>query len=313
MSVRGRFTKELGIKDFTPKDWGHISSGIQSVDLETGGGFPKGKVTEIYGPEAAAKTTLCFAAIAEVQRNGGEVVFIDVENAISRNWAEMHNINLEKMIVLQPDSAQDALEAVKISCEEGVDLVVLDSIAGMATERELAGELGDANVGDKARLLSQFFRQIPKAANKSGTTLIFINQLRHKIGVMFGSPETTPGGLGLKYAASLRLDTRKRERIPKDAKKPGLGNRFEVKVVKNKTGRPFGVAEYVILVDSGIDYIGDMLSACDETTVVMKKGSHYTNSLTGEKMANGKDAAVEWLKDNPEEYESIKKAMKETA
>jgi recombination protein RecA len=307
MSTGDRFDKELGLgSEFT--DWGFLPTGLLALDQATGGGVPKGKVTEIYGPEGSAKTTLCMSIVAATQAAGGRCVYLDAEHAIDPSWAAKQGVAWDDLLIRQPDNAEDTLRAVEIAAEEADDLVILDSVAAMATKRQLAGDLSDSNVGDKARLMSQFFRELPAVANRTGTTVVFINQIREKIGVMFGSPETTPGGRALKYAAAMRLDTRRKERIPESGE-PVVGQVFKVKCVKNKVAPPFRVAEYNLMFDTGIDYAADVLDVAVGLGLVNKSGSWYSDTISGEKMAQGKVKTAQWLRDNPEEYNAIRKAI----
>lgn len=286
-------------------DWGFISTGIASVDSALGGGVAKGKIVEIFGPESAAKTTLCLSMSASVQRDGGDVLFIDSEHAIDPAWATKNGVDWPSFGVIQPDSAEQALEAIEIAIEMGTGLIILDSVAAMSTTRELNGDLGDANVGDKARLMSQSMRRLSGMANRTGSTVVFVNQIREKIGVMFGSPETTPGGRALKFHAAQRIDTRR-----VDSLKQGeviYGVLIKVKVVKNKVAPPFAVTNYTINFDTGIDREQTLLDFAVGRGVVEKNGAWF--SFGDKQLGQGAAKSAVYLRENPDVFAEIEKAV----
>jgi recombination protein RecA len=286
-------------------EWGFISTGIASVDSALGGGLAKGKIVEIFGPESAAKTTLCLSVSAATQRNGGDVLFIDAEHAIDPAWARKNGVDWDAFGVIQPDSAEQALEAVELAIEMGTDLIIVDSVAAMSTIRELNGDLGDSNVGDKARLMSQSMRRLSGMANRSGSTVIFINQIREKIGVLFGSPETTPGGRALKFHAAQRIDTRRTEALKQGEITYGV--RIKVKVVKNKVAAPFAVTNYYINFDIGIDREQTLLEFASERGVVEKSGAWF--SFGGTQLGQGAAKSAVYLRENPDVFAEIEKAV----
>ena len=275
-----------------------IPSGCLALDIALGmGGFPKGRIVEIYGPESSGKTTVALHAIAEAQKKGGIAAFVDAENALDPVYAKALGVNLDDLYVSQPDTGEQALEIVKQLVSSGaVDLIVVDSVAALTPRAEIEGEVGESHVGLQARLMSQSLRIITGAANKSGTCLIFINQLREKVGVMFGSPETTTGGKALKFYASVRIDVRKGD-VLKDATGQ-IGNRTKAKVVKNKLAPPFKVAEFDIIYGKGISREGCIIDMGIEKGVLEKSGAWI--SYNGEKLANGRDKTKEYLMANPE-------------
>ncbi|MBO7187234.1 MAG: recombinase RecA [Clostridia bacterium] len=275
-----------------------IPSGCLALDIALGmGGFPKGRIVEIYGPESSGKTTVALHAIAEAQKKGGIAAFVDAEHALDPVYAKALGVNLDDLYVSQPDTGEQALEIVKQLVSSGaVDLIVVDSVAALTPRAEIEGEVGESHVGLQARLMSQSLRIITGAANKSGTCLIFINQLREKVGVMFGSPETTTGGKALKFYASVRIDVRKGD-VLKDATGQ-IGNRTKAKVVKNKLAPPFKVAEFDIIYGKGISREGCIIDMGIEKGVLEKSGAWI--SYNGEKLANGRDKTKEYLMANPE-------------
>ena len=290
--------------DAPETDHGFIPTGLIGLDSALGGGLAKGKIAEIFGPESSSKTTLCLMIAGEVQRNGGDVLFIDAEHAIDPAWTVKQGVNWDEFGVIQPDNAEQALEAVELAIEMGVDLIIVDSVAAMTTKRELAGDLGDANVGDKARLMSQMMRRLSGKANRSGSTVIFINQIREKVGVMFGSPETTPGGRALKFAAAQRMDTRRVESVKSGDVQTGV--KIRVKVVKNKMAAPFRQAEYYIDFGLGVDRESTLLEYAIAHQVVQKSGAwiKYNDENIGQGMAK----AATYLRENPEVRQEIEEA-----
>mgnify|MGYP003292288521 FL=1 len=275
-----------------------ISTGSLGLNMALGvGGYPKGRIIEIYGPESSGKTTLAIHAMAEAQKQGGIAAIIDAEHAFDRFYAEKLGVDVENLLIAQPDSGEQALEiADDLICSSAVDLVVIDSVAALTPKAEIEGLMGDNKVGLQARLMSQALRKLTATINKTQTTCIFINQLREKIGVMFGSPETTTGGNALKFYASVRLDIRKGNAI-KDGEEV-LGNRVRVKVVKNKVAPPFRNTEFDLMFNEGISHVGEILDFGEQTGVITKSGSWY--SYDGNKLAQGRDAAKQVIKDNPD-------------
>jgi len=275
-----------------------IPTGALSLDIALGvGGLPKGRVTEIYGPESSGKTTLALHAVAESQKAGGTAAFIDAEHALDTNYAERLGVDVENLLVSQPDYGEQALEIAEILIRSGgVDIIVIDSVAALTPRAEIDGAVGDHHVGLQARLMSQAMRKFTGVLNRSNTVLIFINQIRMKIGVMFGNPETTTGGNALKFYSSLRLDIRRIGQI-KDGQEV-VGNRTKVKVVKNKVAPPFKIAEFDIVYGEGISKIGDLLDLAVEQDLVEKSGSWY--SYNDERIGQGRENAKRFLKDQPE-------------
>ncbi|MFP6605957.1 MAG: recombinase RecA [Myxococcota bacterium] len=276
----------------------HFSSGSPSIDIALGiGGFPRGRVVEIYGPESSGKTTLTLHAIAEVQRMGGTAAFIDAEHALDTNYARRLGVKVEDLLVSQPDTGEQALEIADVLLRSGaIDVVVIDSVAALVPRAEIEGEMGDIHVGLQARLMSQALRKLAGTIAKSNATIFFINQIRMKIGVMFGNPETTSGGNALKFYASVRLDVRRIAAI-----KEGdvvVGNRTRVKVVKNKVAPPFRQAEFDILYNEGISMEGDLLDLGVEEGIVEKSGAWY--SYDGERIGQGRETARRFLRENVE-------------
>lgn len=284
-----------------------ISSGSLSVDLALGGGYPKGRIIEIYGPESSGKTTLTLHAIAEVQKQGGTAAFIDAEHALDPAYARRLGVDTDNLLVSQPDNGEQALEiAETLVRSNAVDLVVVDSVAALVPQAEIDGDMGDSHMGLQARLMSQALRKLTGIINKSKTTVIFINQIRMKIGVMFGNPETTTGGNALKFYASVRLDIRRTGQI-----KVGeeiVGNRTKVKVVKNKIAPPFRVAEFDIMYNEGISATGDILDLAAEHGIVEKSGAFY--KYGGETIGQGRDKTKEFLKENPKVLAEIDKKVR---
>ncbi len=280
-----------------------IPTGTLSVDIALGvGGFPKGRVTEIYGPEASGKTTLALHAVAEAQRAGGTAAFIDAEHALDTSYAERLGVDVDNLLVSQPDFGEQALEIAEILIRSGgVDIIVIDSVAALVPRAEIDGNVGDAHVGLQARLMSHAMRKFTGVLNRSNTVLIFINQIRMKIGVMFGNPETTTGGNALKFYSSVRIDIRKIGQI-KDGQEV-IGNRTKVKVVKNKVAPPFKLAEFDIIYGEGISKVGDMLDLAVDLDIVEKSGAWY--SYSGERIGQGRENAKKFLLDHQDMISEI--------
>jgi recombination protein RecA len=285
-----------------------ISSGSLGIDLALGvGGYPRGRVIEIYGPESSGKTTLTLHAIAEAQKAGGIAAFIDAEHAFDRNYAEKLGVDIENLIISQPDNGEQALEIAENLIRSGaIDIVVIDSVAALTPKSEIEGEMGDSKMGLHARLMSQALRKLTGTISKTNCTVFFINQLREKIGVMFGNPETTTGGNALKFYASVRLDIRRSTQI-KDGDNV-LGNRTKVKVVKNKVAPPFKVAEFDIMYGEGISKTGEILDLAVEFEIIKKAGSWFSYGDT--KLGQGRDAVKALIKDNPELADELEAKIK---
>ncbi len=287
-----------------------ISTGSLSLDLALGGGLPQGRIVEIYGPESSGKTTLALHAVAEVQKNGGTAAFIDAEHALDPDYAARIGINLDTLLISQPDTGEQALEIVEtLVRSSAVDIIVVDSVAALVPRAEIEGDMGDAHVGLQARLMSQALRKLTGVISKSKTTVVFINQLRIKIGVMFGNPETTAGGQALKYYASVRMDIRGSEQI-KDGDL-SIGKHVKVKVVKNKVAAPFKVAEFDIMFNEGISTAGDIIDLAVKFELVVKSGAWY--SYKDEKIGQGREAAKQYLKDHPDLIKTLDKDIRKLA
>lgn len=286
-----------------------ISSGSIKIDEALGiGGFPKGRIIEIYGPESSGKTTLALHAIAEVQKRGGRAAFIDAENAIDPTYAKNLGVDIEELILSQPDSGEQALEITEMLIKSGaIDLVVVDSVAALVPQAELDGEMGDSQVGLQARLMSKAMRKLSGVMNRSECTAIFINQLREKVGIMFGNPETTPGGRALKFYSSVRLDIRRSEAIKNGT--DIVGNKVNVKVVKNKVAPPFKVATIEIMYGEGISYVAEVLDLCVDYEIIQKSGAWF--SYNGEKIGQGKESAKQYLKDHNDVLTEVAGLLKE--
>ncbi|KMM16397.1 recombinase RecA [Synechococcus sp. GFB01] len=279
-----------------------ISTGALTLDLALGGGYPKGRVVEVYGPESSGKTTLTLHAIAEVQKRGGVAAFVDAEHALDPVYAAALGVDIENLLVSQPDTGEMALEIVdQLVRSAAVDIVVVDSVAALTPRAEIEGEMGDLAVGSQARLMSQAMRKITGNIGKSGCTVIFLNQLRQKIGVTYGNPETTTGGNALKFYASVRLDIRRIQTLKRGTEEYGI--RAKVKVAKNKVAPPFRIAEFDILFGRGISTLGCLLDLAEETGVVTRKGAWY--SYEGDNIGQGRDNTIVWLEQNPEQRELI--------
>ena len=275
-----------------------LSTGSLAIDLALGvGGLPKGRIVEIYGPESSGKTTFCLSVIAEAQKKGGLAAFIDVEHALDPKYARVVGVKLDDLLVSQPDSGEDALNIMEtLIRSNSIDIIVLDSVAALITKAELDGQMGDMTMGSQARLMSQAMRKLTGIVSKSNTCLIFINQIREKIGVMFGNPETTTGGRALKFYSSVRLDVRRIAAI-KDGEAV-VGNRTRAKVVKNKMAPPFRDAEFDIMYGEGISLVGDLLDVAVDKNIVEKSGSWY--SYNGERIGQGRENAKQFLRDHAE-------------
>lgn len=285
-----------------------IPSGALSLDLALGGGYPKGRIIEIYGPESSGKTTLTLHAIAEVQRAGGTAAFIDAEHALDPSYARRLGVDTDNLLVSQPDNGEQALEiAETLVRSNAVDLVVVDSVAALVPQAEIDGDMGDSHMGLQARLMSQALRKLTGIINKSKTTVIFINQIRMKIGVMFGNPETTTGGNALKFYASVRLDIRRTGQIKNGEEI--MGNRTKVKVVKNKIAPPFRIAEFDIMYNEGISKTGDVLDLAVIHEIVGKAGAWF--DYKDAKIGQGREATKTYLKENPEVLNEIDQLVRE--
>ncbi|HJC35768.1 MAG TPA: recombinase RecA [Candidatus Merdibacter merdavium] len=286
-----------------------ISSGSIKIDEALGiGGYPKGRIIEIYGPESSGKTTLALHAIAEVQKKGGRAAYIDAENAIDPNYAKNLGVNIDELILSQPDSGEQGLQIAEMLIKSGaIDIIVVDSVAALVPQAELDGEMGDAQVGLQARMMSKAMRKLSGVMNRSECTAIFINQLREKVGIMFGNPETTPGGRALKFYASVRLDIRRSEAIKNGTEI--IGNKVNVKVVKNKVAPPFKTASIEIMYGEGISYVAELLDLCVDHEIIKKSGAWF--SYKGEKIGQGKEAAKNHIKSDPALMEELSGLLKE--
>lgn len=288
-----------------------ISTGSLGLDIALGvGGFPKGRVIEIYGPESSGKTTLAIHAIAESQKKGGIAAFIDAEHAFDRSYAESLGVDCENLLISQPDNGEQALEITENLIRSGaIDVIVIDSVAALVPRSEIEGEMGDSKMGMQARLMSQALRKLTATIGRTGCCCIFINQLREKIGVMFGNPETTTGGNALKFYATMRLDIRRAGSALKDKEGNVVGNQVKVKVVKNKLAPPFRIATFDIMFGHGISKSGEMVDLGVDLEVVQKSGSWF--SYNGTKIAQGRDGAKLFIEDNPEMAAEIEAKIKE--
>ena len=288
-----------------------ISTGSLGLDIALGiGGFPRGRVVEIYGPESSGKTTLAIHAIAECQKKGGIAAFIDAEHAFDRTYAEALGVDTSNLLISQPDNGEQALEIAENLIRSGaIDIIVIDSVAALVPRSEIEGEMGESKVGLQARLMSQALRKLTGTIGRTGCCCIFINQLREKIGVMFGNPETTTGGNALKFYASMRLDIRRSGSPLKDKDGNMLGNSVKVKVVKNKLAPPFRVAQFDIMFGEGISKTGEIVDLGTDLGIINKSGSWYSYNDT--KIAQGRDAAKQFIEDNPELAQELEVKIKE--
>ena len=287
-----------------------ISTGSLSLDIALGiGGLPKGRIVEIYGPESSGKTTLAIHAIAQCQKAGGIAAFIDAEHAFDRTYADALGVDTENLLISQPDNGEQALEITENLIRSGaIDIIVIDSVAALVPRSEIEGEMGDSKMGLQARLMSQAMRKLTSTIGKTGCCCVFINQLREKIGVMFGNPETTTGGNALKFYASQRLDIRRSGPAIKDKEGNVVGNHVKVKVVKNKLAPPFRIATFDIMYGEGISKSGEIIDLGSDMDIVTKSGSWY--SYNGAKIAQGRDAAKQFLLDNPEMMDELETKIK---
>jgi len=288
-----------------------IPTGSLSLDIALGvGGIPRGRVSEIYGPEASGKTTLCLHLAAEAQKLGGTVAFVDMEHALDPAYAARVGVNINDLLISQPDFGEQALEIVQTLVRSGaLDLVIVDSVAALVPRSEIEGDMGDATMGMQARLMSQALRKLSGAINQTRTAVVFTNQLRQKIGVMFGNPETTTGGMALKFYSSVRLDVRRIQSIKRQTEI--IGNRVRVRVVKNKVAPPFRTAEFDIMYNEGISKMGEILDLGSELEVISKRGAFYSFGDT--RLGQGRENSKEFLQQNPEICEEVEKAVREQA
>jgi len=287
-----------------------IPTGSVSLDLALGGGLPKGRIIEIYGPESSGKTTLALHAIAEIQKEGGTAAFVDAEHALDPSYAKKLGVKVENLLVSQPDNGEQALEITEtLVRSNAVDLIVVDSVAALVPRAEIEGDMGDSHMGLQARLMSQALRKLTGVINRSNATVIFINQIRMKIGVMFGNPETTTGGNALKFYASVRMDIRRISQIKQG--EDIIGNRTRVKVVKNKIAPPFRIAEFDIMYNQGISASGDILDLAVDKEIIEKSGAWF--AYKDEKIAQGREAAKKYLEENPKVLEEVAKKVREAA
>ncbi|EIT85151.1 recombinase A [Fictibacillus macauensis ZFHKF-1] len=280
-----------------------ISSGSLALDIALGvGGYPRGRIIEVYGPESSGKTTVALHAIAEVQRNGGQAAFIDAEHALDPVYAQKLGVNIDELLLSQPDTGEQALEIAEALVRSGaVDILVIDSVAALVPKAEIEGEMGDSHVGLQARLMSQALRKLSGAINKSKTIAVFINQIREKVGVMFGNPETTPGGRALKFYSSVRLEVRRAETLKQGTDM--VGNKTRIKVVKNKVAPPFKQAEVDIMYGEGISREGEILDIGSDIDIVQKSGAWY--SFEGDRLGQGRENSKQFLKENGDIAEEI--------
>ena len=285
-----------------------ICTGALTLDLALGGGLPKGRVIEIYGPESSGKTTLALHAVAEVQKAGGTAAFVDAEHALDPTYAAALGVDIENLLISQPDTGEAALEIVdQLVRSTAVDIVVVDSVAALVPRAEIEGEMGDIHVGLQARLMSQALRKITGNIGKSGCTVVFLNQLRQKIGITYGSPEVTTGGNALKFYASVRLDIRRIQSLKKGTEE--FGNRVKVKVAKNKVAPPFRIAEFDIIFGKGISTLGCVVDLAEETDVLVRKGAWY--SYNGDNISQGRDNAIKYLEENSEVAREVQQKVRE--
>ena len=286
-----------------------ISTGALNLDIALGiGGIPKGRIIEIYGPESSGKTTLALHAVAEAQKAGGEAAFIDAEHALDPAYAKKLGVDIDNLIVSQPDTGEQALEIAEALIRSGaIDIIVVDSVAALVPKAEIDGDMGDSHIGLQARLMSQALRKLAGAINKTNAIIIFINQLREKVGIMFGNPETTPGGRALKFYASVRMDIRKIENIKQDGEV--VGSRTRVKIVKNKVAPPFREAEFDIVYGKGISKEGSLLDLAVDLEIIDKSGSWF--SYNGEKIGQGRENAKRYILEHPKMAEEVEKKVRD--
>ncbi len=285
-----------------------ISSGALTLDLALGGGLPKGRVIEIYGPESSGKTTLALHAIAEVQKSGGVAAFVDAEHALDPTYASILGVDIENLLVSQPDTGEMALEVVdQLVRSAAVDIVVVDSVAALTPRAEIEGDMGDAPMGAQARLMSQALRKITGNIGKSGCTVIFLNQLRQKIGIVYGNPETTTGGNALKFYASVRLDIRRTQTLKKGSEEYGI--RAKVKVAKNKVAPPFRVAEFDIVFGKGISTAGCLVDLAEEMGIINRKGAWY--SFNGDNIGQGRENTLKYMDENPDLAQKVESLVRQ--
>ena len=296
--------------DATKMQISTVSTGSVAIDLALGvGGLPRGRIVEIFGPESSGKTTLCLSIIAEIQRQGGNAVFVDVEHALDPRYAKVVGVDLDNLLVSQPESGEDALNIAETLIRSGaVDVIVIDSVAALVSKQELDGQMGDSTVGVQARMMSQAMRRLTAAISRTNCVVIFTNQIREKIGVMFGSPETTPGGRALKFFSSVRIDIRRIGQIKEPSGKV-IGNRTKVKVVKNKVAPPFTECEFDIMYNEGISRSGSVLDLGIEHKILEKKGAWI--AYNGQLIGQGREAAKDYLLKNPKVLEEIQKTIME--
>lgn len=285
-----------------------IPTGALTLDLALGGGIPKGRVVEIYGPESSGKTTLALHAIAEVQKAGGIAAFVDAEHALDPTYSAALGVDIENLLVSQPDTGEAALEIVdQLVRSAAVDIVVIDSVAALVPRAEIEGDMGDSHMGLQARLMSQALRKITGNIGKSGCTVVFLNQLRQKIGITYGNPETTTGGNALKFYASVRLDIRRIQTLKKGTEE--YGNRAKVKVAKNKVAPPFRIAEFDIIFGQGISTLGCLVDMAEETGIIIRKGAWY--SYNGDNIGQGRDNTIKYFEENPDFNRDIEQQVRQ--
>ena len=314
-SALGQIEKQFGkgsvmkLGDFSAMNVEAIPTGALSLDVALGiGGIPKGRIIEIFGPESSGKTTLALHAIAETQKMGGEAAFIDAEHALDPVYAKNLGVDIDNLIVSQPDTGEQALEIAEALIRSGaIDIIIVDSVAALVPKAEIDGDMGDSHIGLQARLMSQALRKLAGAINKTNAVIIFINQLREKVGIMFGNPETTPGGRALKFYSSVRLDIRKIENIKQDGEV--VGNRARVKVIKNKVAPPFREAEFDIVYGKGISKEGNILDLAVNLDIVEKSGAWF--SYNGEKIGQGRENVKKYLSENPKVMDELEKKIRD--
>ncbi|HIA92072.1 TPA: recombinase RecA [Candidatus Saccharibacteria bacterium] len=300
----------MNLGENTAKNVETFSSGSLSIDLALGSGLPRGRIIEIYGPESSGKTTLTLHAVAEIQKQGGTAAFVDAEHALDPEYAKKIGVDLDNLLISQPDTGEQALEiAETLVRSNAVDLVVIDSVAALVPRAEIEGEMGDSHMGLQARLMSQALRKLTGVINRTNCTVIFINQIRMKIGVMFGNPETTTGGNALKFYSSVRLDIRRIGQIKSGDEV--IGNRTKVKVVKNKIAPPFKIAEFDIMYNQGISKTGDIVDLGVKCDIIGKAGAWF--DYNDQKIGQGKEAAKQWLADHPKDMATIEKKIREAS